>query len=244
MPPRKRLGEILVEAGVLDEGGLRAALREQTRWGGPLGRHLIEMRLIREETLISALSKQLGIPAVDLSRWEVPQSVIDLLDGDVALNLSAIPFQVEGKFLDVALGEPTNVGAIDEIQMRTKHNVRPYIAGPKAIERAMAKYYQRGPGGTEIDIDVSESEVMELTDDYELAAPPSHQPVRNASSQAARSAPAANSNAEVRALQQRISRLEALLARDEDVLRKLMALLIDKGIATRDEIADRIREER
>jgi hypothetical protein len=224
---RKKLGEILVEAGVLDAAGLRAALGEQVRWGGPLGRHLVDMKLIREEMLISALSRQSGLPAVDLDRWDIPPSVIGLVDADVAQNLSAVPFQSDGRFLDIAMSDPNNLGAIDEIQIRTKQNVRPYIAGPKAIERALARYYGRGTGATAVDLDASDSGPMQLIGGMELPAPT---PV-----------PVVRPEAEVRALQQRLARLEALVARDEDVLRKLMGLLIDKGVATRDEIAEKIR---
>ncbi len=227
--PRKKLGEILLDAGVLDAQGLRSALAEQLRWGGPLGRHLVDMKLIREETLIGALSKQLGVPAVDLDKWQIPAEVVGMIDSETALNLSAVPFQLENKFLDVAMGDPANLSAVDELQILTKKNVRPYVAGPKALERAIAKYYQRGIGRA-LDIGRDDDAKIELAPAYDLeAVRPRQSPT--ASTQAA----------EIRALQERISRLEALIARDEDVLRKLLALLIEKGVATRDEIADRLR---
>src|SRR5689334_9700864 len=77
---RKRLGEILIQAGVLDEARLNVALREQQRWGGPLGRKLIELHLIREEDLVQALAFQLNIPvAPELAGRPLPQATLDLL---------------------------------------------------------------------------------------------------------------------------------------------------------------------
>jgi type IV pilus assembly protein PilB len=81
---RKKLGELLLEAGVITEGSLRTALAEQRRWGGTLGRTLIEMRAINEEELVRALSAQLGMQAVDLDAMQVPQQVIDLVPGELA----------------------------------------------------------------------------------------------------------------------------------------------------------------
>src|SRR6266571_1477911 len=141
---RKRLGEILVEAGVLADAQLRAALAEQRRWGGPLGRILVDMKLITEEAMVAALSHQLNFPSVNLDQVKVDRSVVDLIPGDLAEQFGVIPFAAQGKFLDVAMSDPTNLGVIDELRIRTRLNVRPYLAGPKAIERALARYYGRG----------------------------------------------------------------------------------------------------
>ncbi len=141
---RKRLGEILVQAGVLDEARLRAALAEQRRWGGPLGRILIDMGGISEEAMVSALSQQLNFPTVNLDNRQIAMDVLDLVPAELAEQHSVVPFGVQGKFLDVAMADPTNLGIVDELRIRTRLNVRPYLAGPKMIERAVAKYYGRG----------------------------------------------------------------------------------------------------
>src|SRR5262249_40885995 len=147
MTARKRLGEILIQAGVLAEPQLRAALTEQRRWGGPLGRILVDMKLITEEAMVQALSHQLNLPAVNLDVKNIGQEVTDLVPGDLAEQLSVMPFSVQGKFLDLAMVDPTNISAIDTLRTRTRLNVRPYLAGPKSIERALAKFYGRGVGG-------------------------------------------------------------------------------------------------
>src|SRR5216117_2766791 len=106
---RKRLGEILVQAGVLDETRLRAALAEQRRWGGPLGRILVEMGGISEEVMVQALSHQLNFPAINLDTKVIPTDVLDLVPPELAEQHSVLPFAVQGKFLDVAMADPTNL---------------------------------------------------------------------------------------------------------------------------------------
>jgi len=205
---RKKIGEILIEEGVLDETRLRAALIEQQRWGGPLGRLLVDMKLIDERTLVDAMSRQLHIPQVDLDATEIPRAVTDLVPGDLAEQHSVMPFAQPMKFLDLAMADPTNLGIVDELQIRTRLNVRPHLAGPKAIERAIARYYGRG---------IAVGGMARRPIDLEPA------------------------NAEVMALQKRVSQLEALVQRDEAVLRKVLALLVEKGVATREEIVELLK---
>ena len=333
---RKRLGELLLEAGLIDEPTLRVALTEQRRYGGHLGRVLVDMKKVLEEDLVAALSRQLAVPVIDLDRLEIPQAVVDLVPGDMAENYGIIPFAQPMKFLDVAMGDPTNQTAIDELRVRTQLNIRTYLAGPKAVERALLRYYGRGlmQGGrrvrSELELDSSSADGdMELVGGYDLglaANPPPRPAVRAgaagsspavarlpvptrestptpappvaaaaavASPVSAVAAPAVARTptpavartptpavtraptpsrvlsspsitpppvaaadgapgtsppgarvptmAEIAALHERIANLEALLRRDEDVLKKLMALLIEKGVATRDEIIARLK---
>lgn len=253
---RKRLGEILVQAGVLNESGLRAALQEQRRWGGPLGRILVDMGLVPEDTMVQALSKQLNLPMVRLEQQQIPQSVLELISGEMASNHSMIPFNLDGKFLDVAMSDPTNLGIIDELRIRTQLNVRPYLAGPRSISKALARFYGK----------VSMDMVGYMSNPgVESGAFPTNVDVvsfKGAGGAAQRQAPDApqpnverNADggfkikygqppgpaAEIAALQNRLSKLEALVARDEDVLRKLLGLLVEKGVATREEILERIK---
>ncbi len=230
---RKKLGEMLIEAGVLTESALRAALAEQRRWGGTLGRTLVEMRQINEDELVNVLSQQLNLSAVDLDKLVIPKSIIELITSDVASEFSVVPFSQPMKFLDVAMADPTNLGILDELRIRTQLNIRPFLAGPKMIERAIAKYYGRGFGATHRP-DIA----IEMHDTIEPGRNIVHEGVRPRSG----STPIATlRDAEIDALQGRISALEGLVARDEEVLRKLLALLVEKGVATRDEILQRIR---
>lgn len=238
MAGRKKIGEILIEAGVLDETRLRAALMEQQRWGGPLGRLLVEMRLIAETTLVDALSQQLHIPSVDLDHTDVPRDVLDLVPGELAEQHSIMPFAAPMKFLDIAMADPTNMGIVDELQIRTRRNVRPHLAGPKQIERALARFYargsahsfRRGGGGT-----ASPSRPIEFAP--QTGGEERMEIVRGMDPGQGHG----GGDAEIQALQHRVSRLEALMARDEAVLRKVLALLVEKGVATREEIVERLK---
>lgn len=268
---RKKLGEMLVEAGALTEQSLRMALSEQRRWGGTLGRILIDMRVLSEAELVDTLGKQLALPTVDLDTIEIHPTVLELIPGEVAEQHSIIPFAQPMKFLDVAMAEPTNLGVIDELRIRTQLNIRPYLAGPKMLQRALAKHYRRGFGRQlnrrDDDIaleshgdlvssgrsrpDTAEIDAARRREGLATARPP-RQSGLDVHSLAPAGAPSLDDgppsistrpsrDAEIDALQDRISRLEALVERDEEVLRKLLALLVEKDIATREEILERIR---
>ena len=236
---RKRIGEILVQAGILDNTRLRAALAEQRRWGGQLGRVLIDMKLVSEEALVRALSHQLNFPTVDLDQLDVPDVTLELIPAELAEQHSLIPFNVDGKFLDVAMSDPTNLGIIDELRIRTQLNVRPYLAGPKMIERALGRCYGVGPATLTRDIRAAQDSATASA----ATARPSSLELESSPGTLQAPPPSGGQtrDAEIRALQERISQLEALVSRDEDVLRKLLGLLIEKGVATRDEILERIK---
>src|SRR5207253_3188996 len=102
-----KLGEILIQAGVLDDMKLRAALGEQQRWGGPLGKILIDMKFISEEALVQALSHQLNFPAVRLEERQIPARAIALVPAELCEQHQLIPLNIDGKFLDVAMADPT-----------------------------------------------------------------------------------------------------------------------------------------
>jgi hypothetical protein len=140
---RKKLGELLMQAGVIDENRLRIGLREQQRWGGQLGRVLVNLGLVSEEELVRALSAQLAIPvAPDLVTAKIHGATLDLVPEDFCVEHSIIPFNQDGKFLDVALCDPTNLSILDEVRIRTKLNVRAFIVGPTQLERALRKHYR------------------------------------------------------------------------------------------------------
>lgn len=272
---RKRLGEILIEAGLIDETGLRAALIEQRRYGGPLGRVLVDMKMVIEEDLVQALSRQLAVPLVDLDSLEIPQAVLDLVTADQAEAQGIIPFAQPMKFLDVAMSDPTNLTVVDELRTRTHLNVRTYIAGPRAIERALYRFYHRGVANPRaigrrvrdsIGLDGGASVgggTMEVVGQFDESAVPGGVRASRTTTGSPRvpgapvspprpsmgtpadpgsqSVARGPSFADLASLQERIANLEALVRRDEDVLKKLLALIIEKGIASRDEVINRLK---
>ena len=253
---RKKLGEILVHAGVLNDTQLRAALNEQRRWGGPLGRILVDMKLITEDAMVQALSHQLNLPAVNLDQRNIEAAVLDVVPGELAEQLSIKPFAMQGKFLDVAMSDPTNLVAIDTLRTKTRMNVRPFLAGPRTLERALARHYGRGVGpidmiGSQTGPSIALGNEPPL-DDMELErdiSSPAIRPHNNTASQRRAQqydfndlvAREAESEKTIGQLRERIERLEALVQRDEDVLRKLLGLLVAKGLATREELVERLK---
>jgi type IV pilus assembly protein PilB len=261
MAQRKRLGEILVQAGVLTEAQLRAALNEQRRWGGPLGRVLIDMKLLPEDAMVQALSHQLNLPAVSLDHRTIENAVLDLVPGEMAEQHAMIPFAVQGKFLDVAMVDPTNMASIDELRIKTRLNVRPYLAGPKSIERALSRHYGRGVAPVDVGTSMGgasqsppdsavpvnspmfDSEPMQLTSSLTPTSATQTATARRAGQFGLAELAARETASErtIAALKERVDNLEALVARDEDVLRKLLTFLVQKGLATREEILERIK---
>ena len=250
--PRKKLGEMLIESGLINDTQLRMALNEQKRWGGTLGRTLVEMKLVNETELVRALSRQLNMPMVELDQIVIPQAVLELVSGEIAQQHNIVPFAMQMKFLDVAMADPTNIGIIDELTIRTKLNIRPHIAGPKMIERAIARWYGKGFVQTmhrpDLAIPIDAGDVIGspaiamigTTPPPPLSGEGIRPFPRGMKPQTSPPPPATMRDAEILALQERISRLEALVARDEEVLRKLLALLVEKRVATRDEIVERL----
>jgi hypothetical protein len=148
MAARIKLGELLVRAGVLDEFKLKAALAEQQRWGGRLGRILIEMNFVPEDLLVKALSKQLGVARARLDKPEIPADVLSRIDPQFAAQNAICPerYLADKKTLVVAMADPTNVGAIDELRFKTGLRIETSLAGELEIAQAIDRvFYGRAP---------------------------------------------------------------------------------------------------
>jgi len=143
MAKKLRIGEMLVTGGILTREQLNEALNAQLIYGGKLGTNLVEHGFITEEFLTSFLSKQFKIPAVEAKELEdVPSSVIEVVPKELADKHKVIPFRKDKRRLDVALLDPMNVKAIDELAFKTGLLIRPYIAPEVTIARCLERYYQ------------------------------------------------------------------------------------------------------
>lgn len=146
MNTKKKLGDLLVEAGLIDEIQLRAALAHQKQWGGRIGAILISMGFITEEKLLKFLSSHLQLPAVDFKKVRVQEDVLKLISVDIAKKHHVLPIAIwqEGtkKYLLLAMSDPTNLVAIDEIQFITNLHVKPAIATDTAIGEGIRYYYE------------------------------------------------------------------------------------------------------
>ena len=126
----KQLGDILLEGGLVSPDQLSAAYEEQERVGRALGRVLIEQGVLSESQLVAALATQIGLRFVDLSEFAVDGSAVGRVPGTVCRRHSAMPIGFdEGKLL-VAMADPANVFAIDDIRSITGLDVKPVVATP------------------------------------------------------------------------------------------------------------------
>ena len=136
-----RLGAMLVSSGLITEEQLKNALATQQREGGRLGSILVKMNFVQEEKLMMFLSKQYGVPYVDLSRFEIDANVVKLIPGEVAQKYQIMPINRTGATITIAMVDPSNVFAIDDVKFMTGYNVEPVVATEAGIKQAMGKHY-------------------------------------------------------------------------------------------------------
>jgi Type II secretion system (T2SS), protein E, N-terminal domain len=138
-----RLGDLLVDGGIITREQLSAALRHQVNHGGRLGTNLVELGIVDERALAAALAKQLSIPSV--TQAQLDQVSIDLLrlvPGPVAARLGVVPIRFDSGRLWLAMTDPTDRDAVDEIARLSKKPVRPLVAPQRAIQVALQKHYR------------------------------------------------------------------------------------------------------
>src|ERR687891_2630080 len=138
----KDLGEILVDEGLISEEQLAMALGEQQRRGRSLGRVLIDLGLVKEPDLVAALAMKIGLEFVDLSDYPVDPSAASLIPEQVARRYRALPIGYEDSMLIVAMSDPANVFALDDIRTITGKQVKPVVATASDVDQAIRKYGQ------------------------------------------------------------------------------------------------------
>ncbi|MEL7060705.1 MAG: type IV-A pilus assembly ATPase PilB [Acidobacteriota bacterium] len=136
-----RLGDLLVKSGRISADQLRQALAKQREEGGRLGTNLVKMGLVRENELVEFLSKQFRVSAINLAQVEIDESVVKLIPADVARKYTIMPVSKTGAKVTIAMLDPTNVFAMDDIKFMTGYNVEPVIAAESAIRAAIEKSY-------------------------------------------------------------------------------------------------------
>ncbi len=136
-----RLGELLTKAGLISQDQLKEALRVQKETGGKLGETLIKLGFVSEEDITECLSQQFGVPSINLQHFEIDSSVIKLIPGDVARKYNILPVNKTGATITIAMADPTNVFAMDDIKFMTGYNVEPVVASEMGIKTAIDSYY-------------------------------------------------------------------------------------------------------
>lgn len=144
-----KLGEILVRENLVTPQQLREALDYQRASGGRLGSNLVKLGMISDDVITAVLSRQYGVPSINLDLFSIEEDVIKLISQEVALKYTILPISKVGATLTLAMADPTNVFAMDDIKFMTGLNVEPVIASEASIQMAIGKYYS---GSTQIDI--------------------------------------------------------------------------------------------
>lgn len=147
--PRKRLGDLLLESGLITDEQLKLALAEK-RKGQRLGDALLERGYITEQQLIEVLEFQLGIPHVSLYRFPFDQNLIKLVPKEIAKRNLLIPIKVEGEKLFVAMADPMDFYVIDDLRLATGFQIETAIASKDDILRVINKYYETDDGMLDI----------------------------------------------------------------------------------------------
>src|SRR6266851_3511072 len=159
-----RLGEILVKESLITQDQLQKALEFQRANGGKLGSCLTKMGFITDDDITGVLSRQYGVPSINLKFYEIDPNVIKLIPQDTALRYQVIPLSRVGSVLTIAMTDPTNVFAMDDIKFMTGFNVEPVVASESAIGEAITRFY----GGSDADSEELSKMMKDLVDDEEL----------------------------------------------------------------------------
>src|SRR5436309_4025974 len=136
-----KLGEILVRENLISPQHLRQALDYQREHGGRLGYNLVKLGFVSDDTITAILSRQYGIPSVNLELFNIDDSVLRLIPQEVAQKYSVLPLSRVGATLTLAMVDPTNVFAMDDIKFMTGLNVEPVVVAEASVQTAIAKYY-------------------------------------------------------------------------------------------------------
>jgi len=136
-----RLGDLLVKAGKITPQQLKEALAKQSEIGGRLGTNLVNMGALSENELVEFLSQHFRVSAINLGQVAVDDAIVKLIPADVARKYTVMPVSKAGAKVTIAMLDPTNVFAMDDIKFMTGYNVEPVIASETAIRQAIEKYY-------------------------------------------------------------------------------------------------------
>jgi len=213
---RPKLGELLVDAGVVDEMQLEAALGEQKNWGERLGQTLLQMGVLDEETLVRTLARQLALPVVWLRGKRIKTEVVELLKPDFIQKKRVLPVLMDqrgNKTLILAMEDPCNIEVIDTVCRQTGVAVKPALAAPSELDDAIGRHV-----------------VSDLDD----------------SLYGAQFAVEEETGPDLVQMQQETTPLAAESAEEETtpsnavVLRALTQLLVEKGVFSREELIERL----
>ncbi len=136
-----RIGELLLKEKRITSDQLQEALNYQRTNGGKLGANLVKLGYVKDEEITSLLSRQYGVPSINLDHFEVDPAIIKIIPAETARKYQILPLSRSGATLTIAMADPTNVFAMDDIKFMTGYNVEPVVASETSLEDAIEKYY-------------------------------------------------------------------------------------------------------
>jgi hypothetical protein len=148
--PKKRIGEMLLEAGIIDDTQLRAALGHQRQWGCRLGQALVDLKLATEVDIVRALSLKFGFEVAKLDALEPYglEQALKLFPREFTVRNNVFPMWADTANVTVAMSDPTNLAVVDEIRFRTGRRVKVCIGGDHSIAEAVKRHY---PGASAVE---------------------------------------------------------------------------------------------
>ena len=154
-----RIGELLLKEKRITPAQLQEALAYQKQHGGKLGFNLVALGYVKDEEITALLSKQYGVPSINLAQFDIDPTVIKLVPAETAQKYQIVPLSRSGATLTIAMTDPTNVFAMDDIKFMTGYNVEPVVASEVAVVEAIARYYGAGKAPVEEDKGASSLEL-------------------------------------------------------------------------------------
>jgi type IV pilus assembly protein PilB len=141
-----RIGELLLKEKRITPEQLQETLNYQRQNGGKLGLNLIKLGHVKDEEIMALLSRQYGVPSIALEQFDIDPAIIKLVPAETAHKYQIVPLSRSGATLTVAITDPTNVFAMDDIKFMTGYNIEPVVASETAVAEALTKYYGKaGP---------------------------------------------------------------------------------------------------
>jgi len=223
MAERKKLGDLLKDAGLIDDFQIEAALSHQRNWGGKIGSIFVELGFAREEDIARVISEKMGVPYVNLFEQELAPDALKLLKPDMAKKFDVIPVKKESSTLVLAMSDPMDCETMDTVRFITGLTIKPVLSMTAEIKDAIRKYY-----------------------DGETVVRKSPAPFRESARKSTHleivgNAPDLTTTEWNQMVpQQDVQSLLQDIATQKIVLEALVSLLIEKNLCTREEIAKRI----
>ena len=227
---KKRLGEMLIEAGLIDQLQLNAALGYQKQWDGKLGTALINMGFVDERQIASVLEKQLGVKCISLENCDITTKALNAVKLDIAKKYCIMPLNFDKNTFTIAVSDPTDVKKLDDLSFMFGVRINPVLALESDIKNAIAEHYEgiTLSRGKTFRVDSEKTaETMQIIPNETIAA--------------------RDTLFDPEAMRFETTEIPSPLEKKnerKEAINALITLLIEKGIITREELLKKLSNER